>query len=132
MISEKKTFPKTEHLSWKRHIELLFRQGSSFIAYPLRVVFFIIDEKDKAPQAPAAILVSVPKRNFKRAVKRNLLKRRIREAYRLHKSDLLKTLEAEGKSMLVAFLYLEKEAWTYQAIEKSMEKALRVLREKVA
>lgn len=122
-------FPKEERLSWKRHIDYLFENGKSFIAYPLRVVYVVL-ESNQLP-VPTAILVSVSKKRFKRAVKRNRVKRQVREAYRTRKDNLLQTLDAKGKSLLVAFLYLENELRPTSTIGKSMEKALRVLSDKV-
>ncbi len=121
------TFSKEERLSWKRHIDLLFEKGESFIAFPLRVIFFIYD---KEHPVPASVLVSVPKKRIKRAVKRNLLKRRIREAYRLRKSDLTDDLVAGNKTMFIAFLYVDKEVRPYADIEKAMIKAINILKEK--
>ena len=68
--------------------------------------------------------VSVPKRLFKRAVDRNLLKRRIREAYRLQKPVFLEFLQASGLSLLVVIQYRGREIESYQTIEKKMRKAL--------
>lgn len=123
------TLPKEERLSWKRHIDYLFEQGKSFIAYPLRVVYVVMEAGEL--KAPASFLVSVSKKKFKRAVKRNRVKRQVREAYRTRKADLFTALDQNGKSLLVAFLYLEKETLPSSSIDKAMVKALRTLGEKV-
>lgn len=123
------TLPKEERLSWKRHIDYLFEQGKSFIAYPLRVVYVVMEAGEL--KAPASFLVSVSKKKFKRAVKRNRVKRQVREAYRTRKADLFTMLDQNGKSLLVAFLYLEKETLPSSSIDKAMVKALRTLGEKV-
>ncbi len=121
------TLSKEERLSWKRYIDLLFEKGKSFVAFPLRVVYLSVD--DEMP-APVSIMISVPKKKIKRAVKRNLIKRQIRETYRLTKHELLEPVQENGKSLLVAFLYLDKEIHGYADMKKAMNKALRVLREK--
>ena len=121
--------PKEERLSWKRHIDYLFEQGKSFIAYPLRVVYVVMEAGEL--KAPASFLVSVSKKKFKRAVKRNRVKRQVLEAYRTRKADLFTTLDQNGKSLLVAFLYLEKETLPSSSIDEAMVKALRTLGEKV-
>lgn len=126
MVNRKFTFPKQERLSWKRHIDLLFANGRSFVAFPLRVIYLPVEE-DALP-APASVLISVPKKKFKRAVKRNLIKRRMREAYRIHKHDLFDALANNQQRMLVAFLYLDKEILPFSEIEKAMQKALDILR----
>ena len=123
----KNTFTKEERLSWKRHIDLLFEKGQSFIAFPLRVIFLPCSEEHPVP---ASILVSVSKRKFKRAVKRNRVKRQIREAYRLNKHDLINHLAATDKTIFLAFLYLDNEIKPYSNVEKAMKKALKVLQEK--
>lgn len=128
MVSKRYTLSKEERLSWKRYIDQLFAQGQSFIAFPLRVVFLLVEEEDLPP---VSIMVSVPKKRFKRAVKRNLIKRQVREAYRVRKYDLIDTLPA-NKKLLVAFLYVDKEIHTFPQMEKAMNKAINLLREKNA
>ena len=126
MVNRKFTFPKQERLSWKRHIDLLFANGRSFVAFPLRVIYLPVEED--ALSARASVLISVPKKKFKRAVKRNLIKRRMREAYRIHKQELFDALAKNRQRMLVAFLYLDKEILPFSEIEKVMQKALDILR----
>lgn len=127
MVNKRYTFSKQERLSWKRYIDLLFAKGQSFVAFPLRVVYFPVEEDSLAP---VSLLISVPKKKFKRAVKRNQIKRQVREAYRVHKYDLIDPLTEKKKQMLVAFLYLDKEIHSFASIEKAMVKALNVLRDK--
>lgn len=126
MVNRKFTFPKQERLSWKRHIDLLFANGRSFVAFPLRVIYLPVEED--ALSARASVLISVPKKKFKRAIKRNLIKRRMREAYRIHKQELFDALANNQQRMLVAFLYLDKEILPFSEIEKAMQKALDILR----
>ena len=129
MTERKFTLSKEERISWKRHIDLLFAKGESFIAFPFRVVYLSLEEK---MPAPVSIMVSVPKKKFKRAVKRNLIKRQAREAYRLQKYDLLDPLEGKNQSLLVAFLYVDKEVQPVEVVEKGMRKAIRLLNERMA
>ena len=128
MTVRKYTLSKDERLSWKRYIDLLFSKGESFVAFPLRVVYLTVES---TPLPPASILVSVPKKRFRRAVKRNLLKRLVRESYRQHKYEIVEPMEVEGKQMLIAFLYIHKEICSYETMEKGMLKALTVLKSKV-
>jgi ribonuclease P protein component len=127
MGSKRYTLGKDERLSRKRSIDLLFEKGQSFIAFPLRVIY--LPPEDDTP-TPVSILINVSKKRFKHAVERNLLKRRVREAYRLHKYDLIDPLKEENRSMMVAFLYVDKEIHPFPSIEKAMTKALRILRKK--
>ena len=121
MVNRRYTLSKEERLSWKRYIDLLFAKGQSFVAFPLRVVYLAVEEETLAP---VSILVSVPKK------KRNLIKRQVREAYRVRKYDLIDPLTGKNKRMLVAFLYLDKEIHPFADMEKAMTKALNVLRDK--
>lgn len=127
MVNRRYTLSKEERLSWKRYIDLLFAEGQSFVAFPLRVVYLPVEEENLAP---VSIMVSVPKKKFRRAVKRNLIKRQVREAYRVRKYDLIDPLTEKNKRILVAFLYLDKEIHPFSDMEKAMTKALNVLRDK--
>lgn len=129
-MNNESTFPKREKLCSEKAIEKLFSYGSSFIAYPLRIVFFTENEPDKALRF-ASVLTSVSKKKFKRAVKRNRIKRLIREAYRLNKSNVITTLEKKGQHMDIAFLYLSNELPEYKDIEKAMLKAIAILTDKL-
>lgn len=122
------TLPKAERLSYQKRIDALFASRESFIAYPLRVVF-LVHEADEAP--PVSMLVSVSKKRFKRAVKRNRVKRLVREAYRLNKYPFWEIARQNGKKIDIAFLYLKSELPDFSEIEKAMYKAISVLAEKV-
>jgi ribonuclease P protein component len=128
MAERKFTLSKDERISWKRHIDLLFASGDSFIAFPFRIIYITLEEE---MPAPVSIMVSVPKKKFKRAVKRNLIKRQAREAYRLQKYDLIDPITEKNKSLLVAFLYVDKVVQSVEAVEKGMRKAIRLLNEKI-
>jgi ribonuclease P protein component len=110
--------PKHERLNSKKTIEELFQKGSSAFLYPFRIHYLPAAEPGAIsyPQ----VLFSVSKRNFKRAVDRNLLKRRIREAYRKNKSTLI-TILPEGQPIAcVAIVYIAKEKISFEIIEKKL------------
>lgn len=90
------------------------------MAYPVKVVWCKVDSETAV--TPVQMAVSVPKRNFKRAADRNLLKRRIREAWRLNKHDLL-----PDQAHAVMFIYVAKEPLPYLEIEKGITRAIRQL-----
>ncbi len=98
------------------------------MAYPLRVVF-VLEEKKEAELV--SVMVSVPKKRFKRAVKRNLLKRRMREAYRLNKPALLEKLEAKQLQLHVAFNYVSNDLLDFEKIDRKMKIALQKIMEKI-
>jgi len=116
------TFKKEERLCNKKLIDELFHNGSSFLCYPFKASWLIIDEPW---QIPAQILFSVSKKRFKRAVDRNLVKRRMREAYRLNKQQqLYDLLNSAGKRIALSVGYIGKEIAPYELIEKKMLKLL--------
>ena len=115
------TFQKEEKLFSQKIIADLFLKGSSFLCYPLKVVWKF--DELLAPY-PAQVVFSVPKRLFKRAHDRNLLKRRMREAYRFHKHELYQLLEGEGKQMGMMIVYIAKEQLDFVQIDKAMVKII--------
>lgn len=127
-MNKPNSFPKVEHLCGEKRIARLYTQGEAFMTYPFRVVFRIEPKKDIVP---ASIMVSVPKKRFKRAVKRNLLKRLLREAYRLNKHALIDLLDEKQLQIHVAFNYVSDEELDFVTIEKKMKIALQKLMDKI-
>lgn len=123
------TFIKEERLSSQKDIDFLFENGSSFISYPLRIIF---KERDSDSSSLPSILVSVSKKRFKRAVKRNRIKRLIRETYRLNKNELTEFLVLKKKNLLIAFLYVSNDLLEYPEIDKSMKKAIEILKNRLS
>lgn len=121
------SFPKATHLCGEKRIARLFTKGEAFIAYPLRVVYIVEQKKD---QEFASIMVSVPKKRFKRAVKRNRLKRLMREAYRLNKHLLVEKLNEKNVQIHLAFNYISDEELDFGTIEKKMKQAIQKLIER--
>ena len=122
------SFAKSEHLCGDKRVGRLFTQGDAFIAYPLRVVYLIEPKRDAEP---ASVLVSVPKKRFKRAVKRNRLKRLMREAYRLNKQEMLATLDGKQLQIHIAFNYVSDNVLDFAAIEKKMKVVIQRLIDKI-
>ncbi len=113
-------FRKRERLTGKKTIEELFSKGNAFFSYPFRV-FWRITETESVSLSRMA--VSVPSRKIKKAVKRNLIKRRTREAYRLKRHVLLSVLTEFEKGAAILFLYTPSDILEYSKIEKGVEKA---------
>ena len=125
---ERDTLCKAERLCSKLQIEKLFSGGSkSFSVYPLRVVFMPVKREEGAL---ASILISVSKRRFKRAVKRNRVKRQVREAYRKNKHELLGFLNERAEGMAIAFIYLADGLVPTGEIERKMKIILARIMEK--
>ena len=114
------SFKKEERLCSKKVIDKLFEAGCSFLVYPLKVNYFITPLPTNF-RAQAAFTVS--KKLYKKAVHRNLIKRRMRESYRLNKS-LLYSMPYK-KQVVFFFIYVEKKITDYRIVETAMIKALK-------
>jgi ribonuclease P protein component len=120
-----KTFNKEERLCSRKYLDLLFKNGSSFLLYPLRVSYLFVDDQQALP---AQVVINVPKKRYKHAVDRNLLKRRIREAYRLQKQDRLYDLLPHSRGLLLLSLqFVGKQKYEFAFIEKKLSAVLKKL-----
>lgn len=115
------TFGKPERLCSKKQIKELFNRGSSFYVYPFKVIY--LPNSDQS-NTNSQILISVPKRNFKKAVDRNKIKRRVKEAYRLNKQHFTSIAE---NPLLIAYIYTAKESLDYQRIQEKLKDTLQRL-----
>ena len=122
-MMERKTFSKEERLCSKRLIDNLFRDGSSFLIHPYRVVFMRTEEA-----SAVQVMLSVPKRRFRRAVHRNLLKRRMRECYRLQKNKLLyPAFEGKPYGLVIAIQYVSNKPLDFSVLRDRMAAVLEKL-----
>ena len=108
------TLPKSERLSGRSAIDALLREGRYITSGCLKVCYKASDGE------VTRIMVSVPKKIFKRAVRRNAVKRRIREAYRLQK-------ELTGRPKDILFIYTAAEILTSEVIFAAVGDALKML-----
>lgn len=119
------TFKKEERLCNRRFIENLFHNGSSFVFYPFRLVFTEKPVTEGVPFTCVEVLISVPKRKIRKAAKRNLVKRRIKEAYRHHKGVLHEHLiDSELPPLHLAIQYLPSKILDYELISSKLLDAL--------
>lgn len=115
-----RSFRKSERLGSRKTITNLFEKGRSLSSFPLRVYWLIND----APGNPKhQVMISVPKRNFPLAVHRNLMKRRMREAYRLEKGRL-----PAHPHIFLAILLTARDLLDFDAVRKGMVAVLDRLR----
>lgn len=124
--------PKSHRLHLRRSVEELFGKGKSFVAYPLRVVY-LVDEQgpiDDSSSPRAQMMVSVSKKYFKRATKRNRIKRLVREAYRLHQSPLVERLAERGLYARIGWINVARELPSYNEVARGVRKGLRRIAER--
>lgn len=114
---------KSERLCREKTISRLFTEGRSGFAYPFRY-YWRQEESTDEGAAPVAVLFTVPKKMFKRAVKRNLLKRRSREAYRLNKGILTAAAAEKGKRVELALVYTDRAEADFKKIENGVKRIL--------
>ena len=120
---------KEERITSRKLIDMLFNGGQSrsMVAFPLRLVYMEKEREGACP--PAQLLVSVPKRCFKRAVKRNRVKRQVREAFRHHKHLIGDALAAD-RQLALAFIWLEDRLYDSTEVEQRVVSLLERLAEK--
>ena len=113
------SLPKQQRLRRKSSIDELFANGRHGYAYPFKYCFLSRNQFEQT-----AILVSVPKKMHKRAVKRNLLRRRTKESYRQSKYRLTDVLASKGLSAHIALIYSTKYVSDYKTIDHAVQKIL--------
>lgn len=126
------TLKKRERLCSMKLIERLFNgAGSHSMAmFPIRVVWMEKERDEHEP--PVQMLVSVSKRHFKHAVKRNRVKRQVREAYRQAKSPLYVQLEqTPQRAVLIAFIWLSDELYSSVEVAGCMQKLIQRIKERL-
>ena len=110
-------FTKSERLNNKKNIDDLFSSGKVVNSKSLKIIWkssIIIEESN------LQVMISVPKKNIKLAVNRNLIKRRIKEAFRINKKTLYSSLESRNKTLILAIIYQKKEIDSYISIEQKI------------
>ncbi len=117
---EDNSFPKSARLSGRRAIDGLFEMGDSGFVYPVRYVLAV----EKSDCSGVAVLVSVPKKFHKRAVGRNRLKRRMREAFRTQSGALKAIAGQKGVKINIALLYGCRDVLEFEKIRDVVGKII--------
>ncbi len=115
-MTKKLGFPKQERLKSKRQIDAIFAAGQRFGVPPVRASFRFVP----AEEQPVRVGVTVSKRFFKRAVDRNRVKRLLREAYRLQKTEIMAAMEQCGQSLHLFLTYTENKLPDFSLIHASV------------
>lgn len=124
-MSENFFFPKSEKLCSDKLIDRLFTEGNREIgSFPVRLVYLQVSTEEISG---INILVSVSKRHFKRAVKRNRVKRQLREYYRLNNQKLKSMMAANNQGLLLALIYTDGKLWSTEKLNKRLDSAFEKL-----
>jgi ribonuclease P protein component len=119
------TLGKHERLKSKKDIDTLFLAGKAFFVFPYKIVYQL---KSGLPESsPLQFGVTVPKRNFKRAVDRNNIKRLTRELYRIQKVQLKEHLMNQQLVLQVMFIYTHNAKLSHAELLLPIEEALKRL-----
>ena len=125
------TLPRSERLRSLKAIRRMFGEGRGGFVYPYRYIWIADKQEGVAEGRGIEVMFSVPKKFHKRANKRNLLKRRTREAYRLNREVLCERISQAGVEVNLAFIYSTKEVHSYKTIENAVQKILAQVRERL-
>jgi ribonuclease P protein component len=121
------TFKKYERLCSKRILDKLFLEGKSYLLYPIKLT--ILEIKFDNP-TPAQVVFIVPKKRFKKANKRNLIKRRMREAYLLLKDEFYKNLNIKYLQYAISISYVANDLLPLETLKVQLQMGLKTIEKK--
>ena len=121
-------FPKKQKLCNETAIKKLFSNGKSFVIEPIRLIW---KEEVNLDEVAIKSIIVVPKKKLKLATERNVVKRRMKEAYRLHNAELDSSLKSKNTQLNIAFIYQKEEILSYKVIEEKIKLILGRLSEEI-
>ena len=121
-------FPKNQKLCNEKAIERLFENGKSLAEKPFRIIYNIDNNSE---DIFLKFLIVIPKKRVRLASDRNVIKRRVKEAYRLQKSELEKYLKSNNQQLNLAIIYQKHEILDYKLIEVKIKLLLSRLKEEL-
>jgi len=117
--NSKNRFTKHDRLKSPLAIEALYRENQRIVSYPLKCYYSFSERKET--ESPVRVAFTVPKKSFKKAVERNKIKRRMREAYRLNFQKILeKYISQNDKQLKLFFIFIGKKMVEYKDIETNL------------
>ena len=125
-------FTKAERLKSKKEIAAVFKSKNTGLVYPVKFLFdtSVVSSGEREPGVK--VLITVPKRSFKKAVDRNRTKRLIRESYRTQKHNLVSLAAEKNLAVNLAFVYVAKEVLTFNDVNRAIGKVLHEIERKIA
>ncbi|MDE6811990.1 MAG: ribonuclease P protein component, partial [Muribaculaceae bacterium] len=135
MADDRLTFPKSERLRHKILVDTLFRKGGTIFEYPLKLQYRALTAQELKESfrvgvpdriAPLQVMITIPKKKRRHAVDRVLMRRRIREAYRLNRRSLRRQIEEHPgiRTLSLALIYISEDNIDYPRIERKVQKLL--------
>jgi ribonuclease P protein component len=121
-------FPKKQKLCNETAIKEMFSNGNSFVIHTIRLVW---KEQVNSDDVVIKSIIVVPKKQLKLAADRNIVRRRMKEAYRLNKSTIENSLKNKGKQLNIAIVYQNDKRLSYKVIEEKIKLILGRLREEI-
>ena len=124
-MAAKEGLPKYERICRENDVAALFEKGKGVSVYPYRMIYLF--HKDESRPVTCRVLVSVSKKRFHHAFKRNRVKRLVRESWRKNKSPLLEICEKDNISVDVALVYTATVIHSYEEMFDKTKKAIHEL-----
>ena len=121
-------FPKKQKLCNETAIKEMFSNGNSFVIHTIRLVW---KEEVNSDNVAIKSIIVVPKKQLKLAADRNIVRRRMKEAYRLNKSAIESFLVDKNKQLNIAIIYQNEKIFSYKVIEEKIKLILGRLREEI-
>ena len=118
----KEGLPKYERICKENDIQALFDKGVGVSVYPYRVIYLF--HHDESRPVTVRLLVSVSKKRFHHAFKRNRVKRLVREAWRKNKAELYEICQRDNISVDVALVYTATVIHSYEEMLEKTKKAV--------
>jgi ribonuclease P protein component len=132
LLTNKFTYQKKDKLKSRKQMQFLFSKGTAINMHPIRLLYTI--EKEEAGIFTNGLLqagVGAPSRQFRKAVKRNKVKRLLREGYRLEKPNFTNSINLTNTRLNLFFLYVDANVQTQQEIQATIKLLLQKLADKL-
>jgi len=121
-------FPKKQKLCSETVIKEMFYSGKSFTTSCIRLVW---KQDDNEGKVTLKSIIVVPKKKIRLAAQRNIIRRRMSEAYRLHKIELENVLKDKKLKLSIAIIYQNGKILSYASVEDEIKLILERLSKEI-